>query len=367
MMIGGFFKVGRSDFSATEMIIYFKANEDELADIPAIDLDILLARLSLSWQYGYHFILVEPETCEWLLQNRTMGALHQAFIRFQLANAASRFGMLKLGIHLKIVAANQQLLFRDGFFEIGYAHFSRSNFSQPCVLLVESVENDGEFYLSLLHSRLRKHPAIAINATPRMGGGTGIVAAFRAEITAHVICACVTDGDYLTDLCGYSHTVRSLADQKDAQTAICEVFCLPCRDIENLLPLDILFSQIALHHLGEEDRRKLLKISKGGRDRPLIRYFDMKHGLRVKALDKDPFTEEKKKWIIREFCLALGEDNLTDIPGFGENILTVFRGNGRAMKAMDGFVTSPDWDLQFGDFLDRIIWYAAADKVLSYA
>jgi len=348
------------------MIIKFDVGIDDLLNCPADSLEEFICELSRASMRGYHYVVISRKVASWCMEHLHLSRRDRAQLDKLHREAMERFGFLRRAQLVLNVAVGTTGIERFGAqeFRIGHAACIRSEFLEKPVLLVENAASDGDFFGHILDRCRRKMGLKQLHYEIRHGGGTNIIReSSRLLVEKRVFCV-IIDSDKLSPHCGPSSVAKSVKRELAEQTCAAALLVLPCRDVENLLPIDLIEKHNICPEYDFELFRKLERLHENReyddvKESPLI-YFDMKEGLSLKKIGGMSENSPSRKWLEVAFR-EKDERPISSISGFGDNLLTEFRKNGVAMSEFLARTQENEWWHHFAGIFCQALWIVAGD------
>ena len=186
--------------------------------------------------------------------------------------------------------------------EVSLNFLANTRLLERTSLLVENAKSDGQFYTYLLDALrpLFKAPRLSFDLI-HGGGGDDIPSVFGIELKNGKALCCIVDSDFGFPSSPKSSKFHKISTAvKDADWKFAVVMVLPCREVENLIPISVIHSlQCAT------ERRATVKMllaielheqrSGISPNEAFWLYFDAKHGLTFEGIEKLP--EAERDWI----------------------------------------------------------------------
>jgi hypothetical protein len=247
-----------------------------------------------AFQANQHVIFIEMDDCR-LLQRRAekVISVSSRIALRTLMNRAVEYQSLLGIIEYKIVVylenEKQNGVVRLGnVWHVPLQYFSLGGLLQSTIL----GENDLDAELFIHFARLYQYnlqlSSFLLAGRPKSGGGSGtpkvLTNYLRHEYSP---CLCVTDSDKLHPRYQQSGTSRNCSRASQIRNRVVEYISLEEREIENLIPLDLLKKLIPTEGFLREFNSYVLD----GDD--FWKYIDIKAGVSLKWVQKrDPVTQE---------------------------------------------------------------------------
>ncbi len=193
---------------------------------------------------GLHAIIGKPSIFSTLARNASLSEPQRAMAK-ALHNKASQFKEIEDQIQYRVIVTTPRESNLPQKVEPTSWEISVNNLhlylGRPLVILGENLK-DANFYLlaGKHHKIYNRTRGLEINAEPRGGGGTQIVAELNSTLARGIPILAITDGDQRFPAAGPSHTSKlcNCAVTDGAGLGIHRA--LPVRAIENLIPASLL-------------------------------------------------------------------------------------------------------------------------------
>jgi hypothetical protein len=200
-------------------------------------------------------------------------------------------------------------------YRVPLSYFSDSNRTQPSRLVAEDRDDARVYTAAARGYAFRYAKRLAVHLQDYGGGGANTGDAVR-DHARHGPTLCVVDADHKwsDDIArpaeGQTAAKAREAARALAGEAVCCVHAVPCREIENLLPRDLVLSCFVETDAGEFHRRCVraaeLGLLAGG---PRVDRLDLKKGLRRQDFEHLPEDHPERRYLARAF-----DERHTDAP-----------------------------------------------------
>lgn len=347
------------------MIIHFSDSVDRLNAAEPEDLEFFVSELLRSSMVGNHYVVIDKPTGDWIVNNVVLPSRHKAQLRLILSQFSERVSLYRKSIFCLDIAIGHTPLekIRDGKYCIGHLAILKSNLFDKTALSVENLSNDGEVIKSIIDIICIKHEVRNVSFELKMGGGSAISSSFEQSIMERRPSSVIVDSDKIYPSDVSSSVFKSLLRISENYRFVGFVRELPCRDIENLIPVSMIKDLGSCPDYNDIDFSFLMSLvvqdcNESAKSCPLL-FFDMKEGLCPVKVSRLHPSSPKRKWIEEIFSR---ETALVKIPGFGENVLSSVMSHKLFGKNLKKLVSDPQWRARFSEFFNEIVWYLAADK-----
>lgn len=254
----------------------------ETFETPNLEICSVLEAVASASFHGRHLLYGSSKTLKWLGEQDISGpakaAAARAYSRVAEHGAlraciSKRVIIRSTGMHVEKCADGWQVPIRT---LIGVPF-------QESELLAENLRDGEVFRLSAKHYRRNaKIGGVGITLSLRNGGGNEIAPCFRATVAERrALVLTITDSDLDHPKATSGLSSRTCGQIADTAQWICEHVELPCREVENLLPLNLVEDSI-LADLPEATQvcDKLQQLKSILATRPdSRRYADLKEGV----------------------------------------------------------------------------------------
>jgi len=139
-------------------------------------------------------------------------------------------------------------------FHVGLEYFARTVRIQPTQVIGED-QRDANFYMRLSRAFSSRYAGVTSALVPTAGGGVNTHRVLRAQAALQIV-LCVVDTDQDGPDAPPKDTAKfaiAAGDELRQQSHLAEVYVLPCRELENLLPKALVLA--ALPATGEDQER----------------------------------------------------------------------------------------------------------------
>lgn len=357
--------MGSSSRQCENMIIEIAGSVDHLIVADHEKLSDLVCELLRAHRRGDHLLIIPRAECDWLTGNLDLNDREKATlsrIRRDFAQAGSL--RAKALLRMKIDVSHVGPPVRDGNkLVLGVEEALRIDFA-PVQLVIENSEYDGRLYLGILKGLKDKVDAPAIEFEVRHGGGQTAYHVWRQQIEARRIVALLVDSDrsHFTDPEKIDVLqARSLA--AEMQWPIAFAHCLPCREIENLLPISVLeklpFGLDKAHQI--ECLKRIEAIERNGNvpcDQRFILYYDLKRGCGDLPLE-ERFSASTAKWWRSKMAQGGSDAHFT---GFGNNVVRYILENSAILHTFLRQIKSDSWWIMYQELFLFLLWLGFAPR-----
>jgi len=341
-----------------------------LADLESSDKERLhnvISDLLAVHRAGHHLVIMPRDLADWLVVNVAFNDRDKALLKWlrddftqseQLLDAASIRVSVSPSQKSGIVVEQKRIVV--GLNDVKWTYLlDRAN------LLIEDAEYDGQLYLKILDACKGQIDAPNVAFDRRNGGGTGIFHVWKHQVTeGHLVCL-VADSDrrHPESLVPTKFSeARTFAVEKGFPFAWCHP--LPCLEIENLIPLDVLrLLPCVFEKAADVDALALIAANEEASKIDVLKrfylFYDLKLGLKPADLEANN-PPGSSDWYAQK--KRVGGDRAA-YKGFGENILSQLLADGDLLNRFLKQVKRREWWDTFGDFVSLLLWIGFAPNV----
>lgn len=251
--------------------------------------------------------------------------------------------------------------------EVSLGTIRGSRLMDPTLLVVENVATDGwllEQVLSVVATRTRLG---AFKIETVHGGGDDIANVVDALLSQKRASVVIVDSDKNTPLSPPTPKIGRLERSFQRHNwVVGRVDSPPCRELENLIPRDVLVAlpsgvacganHVLLQISDAEERSSIAPLER------LDVYFDLKLGISADNLQNLPTAE--RSWFESKFDLIGLDKEDFSIPGYGERIVNQIKAEGRHISDFRSSLSQREWAVKFLGFFSEILWYFISNRRL---
>lgn len=348
------------------MHITFGPSVEQLNSQNRTQLSEFLDELARSIARGYHRFAIGRSVGRWCQENlHEASVTRQRLLRSSEAYAQNRLEFDTARFKLQILVGDASPLEASpGFWEIGHLRVLDGSFLEPSCLVVEDATNDGAFFAYLLSVEAKRTEFGEISCHFANGGGSGLAKEFRRSIDLERITVCLADHDRLAPHGKRSQTnLRCQVVERSARGSYVGRFLeLPCREVENFLPLDVISVCVPARLRLEHGRlRSVVDAQRAVADGDCLwLYFDVKMGFERDQIINTCKAPEAMNWIKDKWqCGTFDAAADLKIPGFGSDLPDIFLGNSHAKGEFFKFLKSDYWKKHFSEWLSFLLSFVA--------
>lgn len=342
------------------MIISIEISVNQLADQPIEKSEDFFSEILRSSRRGHHIVIIPRAIARWAAENLQLSGADRAHLE-RLKGEFTQLGGLREAPTTRMLKVNsfaQDLQTADErSWLIGVNEMLAGRFLEKPVLLLENATNDGDLYNELLsHEARRRGITNLAYQIGNGGGGTTFQEVERFADLKHIV-VCVCDHDKLTPYSSRSETFRKAKATSDAIQHIGTVIPTPGREVENFLPLDLVFDlypEYCLPHL--QTLRGLIHAQGNPASGDCLwLYFDVKEGVCSGKFVQKCTSDEARNWVQQKYQIDDLNDNDMKINGFGQNVVERLFANGANLSALHKFTRSEYWLRHFATWFDALL------------
>lgn len=348
------------------MHILFNPSVEQLNAENRPDLLEFLDELARSISRGCHRVSIGRSVGRWCQEN-----LHESSTTGQrLVRASESYSQSKLEfdaaifkLHI-IVGTSSPTEISLRLWQIGHLTVLNGSFLEPVCFVVENATNDGAFFEYLISLEAKRTGFGEVSCHFANGGGSGLAKEFSRSIGLNRITVCLADHDRLAPHAKRSQTnLRCQVVERSRAKNYVGIFLeLPCREIENFLPLDVISKCVPARLRFEHgELRNAVKAQQDASQGDCLwLYFDVKMGLEHDQLLKNCKAPEAMSWIAEKWrrgSFELAVD--MTIPGFGNDLPDLFLKNNEAKGDFFRFIRSEYWRKHFSEWCSYLLSFAA--------
>lgn len=235
------------------------------------------------------------------------------------------------------------------------------------ILLSENMDKDGWAYDYILKNVNDILLCPNVDLELSHGGGEDTPTVFSHHIAnARIVCT-IIDSDKRSPTSANPEKLRRLRKVLlDHAWPVSFVFVLPCHEVENLVPHDLVTTlQSGIVNSSNEALLTIAKSEIANSCDPaeyFWLYFDSKEG--IKSGRKNAFSAVEWQWITSKLALAGNLVEPWEFAGYGERIVPQIKASNSAMSEFRRLVRENKWLSIFASFFAELIWIFAASRPL---
>lgn len=351
------------------MLIHLDFDHDALRSVDTSLLSSAVTELLRCHRYGHHLLVINRRLSRSLLSELTLSAADRAALERIGQEYTQSADLLRRSPLYIVVKLDAQVPMRNvgSAIEISIATISEPYLLDRVVLIVEDSESDGRMYellLDNLRDRLKVPP---LNWEIIHGGGERTASVLSDKIDDRRIVCTIIDSDRSApshDPVVKSSRLKRIAAEQSWPLSI--VATLPCREIENLIPLDVVrYIPTAVQRSDTVQNLILIETAeaRGGvdhRERFWL-HFDVKEGLSNETLQRLA-SEGDRNWIHEKLQLIGINPMSFRIEGFGTRVVPQVLDDNQLCAAFRRSVRTNQWWDVFGDCFAELMWACVAAR-----
>lgn len=344
--------IGHMAFSSRSrtMIIEWDATDEHLSAVNKDALTAAASELARAHRLGSHLAIISRSVVHWLLREIQFSQIDRTTLE-RISSEFTQTGGLRgrASVYVKLITTKRDVPVRNGrFIEVGLHHISEPSICDVSFLIVENSINDGRLYYRLFNQLSRRLFSYPIRYQLMHGGGETINDIVDQNAESRRIISVVLDSDRRqpTDAAPAKCT-RALEKAADPNFPFITVTCLPCHELENLVPPAV----IGMLACGQGDTAQIARLEKISNfeqrtnvpvlERFLL-FFDLKEGARKTEVE----------WVKAKMAVG-GKGSYR---GFGNNIVSQLVDNERAMAEFLKQISRQSWWDIFGLHFEPTLW-----------
>ncbi|WP_428685362.1 hypothetical protein [Reyranella sp.] len=344
------------------MLFHLDISPLQLAASNRDELTIAVQELLRAHRYGHHLIVIGRKETEWLAAELKFHPPERAMLAEIALEYTQTAGLLQRAS--RYVAIVPQPAASNGpRIEISLGDL-KPYLLERTALLVEDVDTDGRFY-ALVFQALRKalrHGPLSWELVH--GGGDRLPIVFQSKVTDRRVVCAIIDSDLSAPRSEQNAKIKRLTKiATELGWPHFHVAILPCREAENLIPLDILAklgsaaqrtpSIGILRSIAEAEAKKNIdKLTE------FWMYFDIKKGLSEPTLAA--LKKKERDWVQQRAKLINLDVGLTPIEGFGDKVLHQLLQSNLACSELVKVIATKNWRDCFAGLFSELLWLCLA-------
>lgn len=347
------------------MIFEIDATQAQLHAFDPILLSRLLTEVLRAHRLGHHLVIMPRQTSLWFLANVQLGLMERATVE-RLVGEFTQTGSLRdLALErLRIVGDHVGPPVSIGnAVHMSFEEASNLSLSDKSILLVEDTASDGRLYVAIFDQLKRRVGTNSISMDVHHGGGERIIEVLAQRIGERRIVCMLADSDRNAPSSPEPAKIsdaRKLAE--DAGWPLVEAVALPCREIENLIPLSIVRDLQSAKERGAEIKVFTViedaeaKLATTAKERFWL-FVDLKSGLSDEQMEK--LSDDERTWVVSRLAMA---GSARSYRGFGNTIVSQVLASNAAMAALSAQIRREDWWARFEVTFARVLWFLMASR-----
>lgn len=317
--------------------------------------------IALGRRQGNHFVLADRNNLKLIRDNKFINADTKRVFTYLYENYPS-FAVIKnkLTFFINITSGLNKMTLKNigsaNICEISYDYFQDLKIATETVVIGENQSEINFYkYIAKYFKEQVGLASISLKCQPRMGGGNTTRVVYSNEQSQEkTFCLCFVDSDKKYPQANIGDTLKAVKKADKADKLLAQYYSLNVREIENIIPLNIL-EKVTCHDVNHEFGYNTLKKIIESDNYKDVLFLDIKNGLsitnyrRIKDVNlksfintictnADLYTQEQ----LDEFLKVEKEDDIETkivIQGLGSNVLD------RTIKYIDEYPnTKPSFD-----------------------
>ena len=317
---------------------------------------------------GHHLLVIGRAEAEWLRINLALDSAEKALLSELALEFTQTADLLRRAPRMIVVVPHhlEQQSQSNGVYRLSLQDAAKPYFLDRVAVIVEDIQSDGGLYSLILQALRFASKANPINWELFHGAGDRLSAVFEAKIAERRVACAIIDTDYdapRTQAPAKAQQLRAIA--QGLKWPHFTVTVLPCREAENLIPLDVVVllpsaveRQETVNILQSiealEDRKEL-----PASDRFWL-HFDIKQGMNATRVKK--LNAEDRAWIEARLDMAGLDLSKASILGFGERVITQLLESNQACAEIRNAVSTKRWRESFAASFSELMWMCLAPR-----
>jgi len=263
-------------------------------DVNCVKQSRALETLLGAFQSNQHVIFIDLNDLRFLKEHVKEVVSASSRVALQsLMNRAVEYQSLLSVIEYKIIVyladAYRQGVNRQGnTWFVPLEYFAGSGIIQSAILGENDLDAELFIHFAQIYQYRQRLNSFLLAGRPKSGGGSGtprtLTNYLRHEYSP---CLCVTDSDKLHPGYKQSSTSRNCRRAAQIKNRVVEYISLEEREIENLLPVDLLKKVVSIDDFSREFDNNVIEGDN------FWKYIDLKEGVSLKWIEKrDPVTQQ---------------------------------------------------------------------------
>lgn len=346
------------------MIIRFGIPPLSLAATPHQHFVDAIRELLRSHRIGHHLAIIPRDTATWLLENISLNSQETATLKKVRSDYTQSYQLLSACLSYIDLVIDLPLSSDDSCIPIKTANAKIEIFDKA-TLLVEDMPTDGAV-MDIILRVARTYIGIPnVSFKIEHGSGQRSPVILSSLLRENRIVVSIVDSDKFSPESNESILVdrmKQSASNRRHGLAFC--FPLPCRETENLLPIDVYreifpgkYSTLIATLLAFDDKEREEGIPT---DQRLLQYVDMKFGV-SRHLAGAEMSAADRAWLDQK-CHLVVCPHFRGSPWFGDQILKRLLETGAAVELLRQEMRSLNWRASHLPFFEQICWFFAAAR-----
>jgi hypothetical protein len=226
------------------MLIRFGLTAPDLERLVGVErVMLILAELLRAHRFGMHLLVIERSLVDYLLSSGHLSGSDDKAMLNKMRSEFTQTGHLHeiAAIYIEITPPETTLQCYKNCVKIPIDQIDLEMFGNPALLLTEDANGDGEIIEFILGNIRDIVSAPRSRFKREHGGGTSTLKRLRKALEAKELGTCVVDTDRITPFSKFSEMVKEATDlSSESGWPLFVVLPLPCHEVENLIPHDVL-------------------------------------------------------------------------------------------------------------------------------
>lgn len=358
-------QTGRMDFLNQDfdaMIIFLDIVEADFAAESNERLASAVAEYARAQQKGRHLIVARRETAEWIASLDGISERDRSTFR-GISSRFTQYGRIfeiaAFYLHIKKTGKKEIDIF-EYHAEADFCELAEGMYLDGSKLIAEDIR-DGRIYIDIMKWLVPHTNVPNIYFDVHSGGGDSIFRDVEYQLAQRKICAVIIDSDKRHPKGNVTPKRKALVKLRNSSKfGVMELAVLPCREIENLIPIDAIRELSCAEQRGDSIRRLIMIIDADKKKESMKEcfwsFFDCKNGIDLQGV-QSPDRVDEKEWI-EEHLKVIG--GIEKIDGFGDKITSLLVENGGAIQLLKLDILNKKKREQLLDTFSTILWFGAA-------
>jgi hypothetical protein len=350
------------------MIINFNPTDDDFRRIDQGLLDRSVSELLRAHRLGHHLIVISRNVALNLRGALNLSRADDATLA-RLAQEYTQTADLvrRAAVYLDVDFSGDFLFkVRKNCVAISLEQVAQPYILDRSVIVVEDDVTDGAIYDYFLRSLRYKAGVPAGTWELIHGGGERALFVAASKVRdRRVVCVIVDSDSDSPPRQELAKVVKMRSMVDDQGWPLCWVMPTPCREIENLIPLDLvaeLDSAVgrpdaiaAMRRVGEHEEAQKLEA-----ESRYWLYFDVKNGVDSRRLSR--MSCEDRSWVEQKLMILDVDLSNFEIKGFGDRVIALVVNSNEWLSSLRDHAHRSQWWGVFGEFLVMAMWVTVAPK-----
>lgn len=348
------------------MLFHWAWSIEELTAYDSLKIQLAVSEIIRASRKGYHLISLSRKTATWIAENVDLSNADKSQVSSIGANYTQTGGLSQVAaLYVEISSMNNDFELLDNKLKVSQSYIIKSNLLEPARLIVENIDNDGWLFELILRNYTKTIGIARVNFELQHGGGHDVVRVLARNIEEKRIALLLTDSDKLFPSDRVSDTIKQgLRICANGNMPHCTIKVLPCHEIENLLPTELVsLLQSAAGHGTIGILQQIESLEKASGCPPHDRYwmyFDVKLGLsqdRLNSMHRDGQAWHKAKLEM----IGMPIEDLA-IEGFGKQVIPTMKSDGSLVSLFASKMREKKWLEIFSESFAYAGWFFISEK-----